>query len=155
MIIECDTRQQKDIDITNYFDEQGIKWIRNKLYCGDYKRTDSITTIIDTKKDLLELSGNLCSKREHQRIKKELQRAGEIGCRKFVFLIADEYITDVGMVSKWQVPLNILGKPFTEVKPETLQLIMETMILRYGVEFMFVKKENIGQAIVQLLEGQI
>ena len=56
MIIECDTRQQKQEHIVKAFDEAGIKYIRNKLYCGDYKRVDSPKVIIDTKKNLLERS---------------------------------------------------------------------------------------------------
>ena len=37
MIIEMDTRNQKDEYVTEYLDNQNIKWIRNKLYSGDVK----------------------------------------------------------------------------------------------------------------------
>ena len=33
MIIEADTRQRQEKHITDYFDKENIKWIRNKLYC--------------------------------------------------------------------------------------------------------------------------
>ena len=35
IIYELDTRNKKDDYVTKYFDKQGIKWIRNKLYAGD------------------------------------------------------------------------------------------------------------------------
>ena len=88
MIIECDTRQQKQKHITKVFDTAGIKYIRNKLYCGDYKRVDSSKVIIDTKKNLVELASNLCRTTEHARIKREIARANDIECERFIFLIA-------------------------------------------------------------------
>jgi len=151
MIIECDTRQQKQEHITKSFDEAGIKYIRNKLYCGDYKRVDSPKIIIDTKKDLMEISGNLCRVTEHQRLKREIAKACDIGAERFIFLIADNKITDVSQVYTWNVPTKRDGSKYTKVKPETLQKIMETMNEKYGVEFMFCKKKEMGNKIIELL----
>lgn len=155
MIIETDTRQQKDEHITHVFDEQGIKYIRNKLYCGDYKRVDSTKIIIDTKKDLSEIAGNLCRTLEHQRIKREIAKACEIGCERFIFLIASNTIAEVSQVHNWQVPKRKDGNLITKVRPEVLQKIMETMQEKYGVEFMFCKKKEMGQVIINLLKGGI
>ncbi len=155
MIIECDTRQQKQKHITDYFDENGIKYIRNKLYCGDYKKVDSPKVIIDTKKDLVEISGNLCRTLEHNRIKREIAKACDIGCERFVFLIADNKIEDVSQVANWKVPTKKKdGSLYTKVRPEILQKIMETMMKKYGVEFVFCKKKEMGKKIVELLEGE-
>lgn len=154
MIIECDTRQQKQQYITDYFDKKGIKYIRNKLYCGDYKRVDSTKVIIDTKKDLVEISGNLCKMAEHQRIKKEIAKACDIGCERFIFLIASNTVSNVEEVSKWQVPTKKDGSLYTKVRPEILQKIMKTMSSKYGVEFIFCKKLEMGKKIVELLEGE-
>ena len=85
MIIEMDTRNQKDNYVTDYLDSQGVKWIRNKLYSGDIKSVNSTKVIIDLKKDLLELCGNLASLKEHERVKREIARAREIGCERFIF----------------------------------------------------------------------
>ena len=152
MIIECDTRQQKDEHITKIFDDNGIKYIRNKLYVGDYKRVDSTKIIIDTKKDLSEIAGNLCRTLEHQRIKREIAKACDIGCERFVFLIASNTITDVSQVHTWQVPKRKDGSLYTKVRPEILEKIMGTMQDKYGVEFRFCKKKEKGQVIVDLLK---
>ena len=154
MIIEMDTRQQKDEHITHAFDIAGIKYIRNKLYAGDYKRVDNTKVIIDTKKDLLEISNNLCRTTEHQRIKREIAKACDIGCERFIFLIASNSITDVSQVSTWQVPKKKDGSLYTKVRPDVLQKIMETMQEKYGVEFKFCKKKNMGEKIIELLEGE-
>ena len=53
MIIEMDTRNQKDEYITDFLDSRKIKWIRNKLYAGDIKLVDSTKVIIDLKDYLI------------------------------------------------------------------------------------------------------
>lgn len=144
MLIEMDTRNQKDEYVTDYLDNQGIKWIRNKLYAGDIKLLNSTKVIIDIKKDLLEMCGNLTSLKEHQRIKREIERAKEIGCERFIFLIKESKIKSVDEVVNW-------SSKRTKVKGETLMKIMKTMNERYNVEFMFTTKENAGKKIMELL----
>ena len=75
MIIEMDTRNQKDSYVTKYFDKEGIKWIRNKLYTGDVKLLNDTRVIIDLKANTEEIAHNLCNTTEHLRIKKELEKA--------------------------------------------------------------------------------
>ena len=153
MIIEADTRQQKDGHILKYLNENEIKYIRNKLYAGDYKILDDSRIIIDTKKDLLEMCMNLCRTTEHERIKREIMRGREIGCERFIFLICDEKITSVDEVENWVVPQRKNGRYLTKVQPKVLKKIMKTMIERYGCEFIFTKKENMGKMVVELLMG--
>lgn len=148
MIIEMDTRNQKDNYVTDYLDKQGIKWIRNKLYAGDVKLVNSTRIIIDLKKDLLEISGNLTGAKEHERIKREIARAKEIGCERFIFLIKEQKIKSIEEVSNW-------SSNRTKVKGETLMKIMKTMSERYKVEFIFTTKENAGAKVIELLRGGV
>lgn len=145
MIIEMDTRNQKDEYVTDYLDSHGVKWIRNKLYSGDVKLLNSTKVIIDLKKDLLEMCGNLTSLKEHERVKREIERAREIGCERFIFLIKEQKISSIDEVNNW-------NSTRTRVKGETLAKIMKTMQERYDVEFMFTKKELAGATILELLE---
>lgn len=144
MIIEMDTRNQKDEYVTDFLDSHGIKWIRNKLYAGDVKLINSTKIIIDLKKDLLEMCGNLTSLKEHERVKREIERAREIGCERFIFLIKEQKISTIQDVNNW-------SSKRTKVKGETLAKIMNTMSERYNVEFMFTKKELAGATIVEIL----
>ncbi len=144
MIIEMDTRNQKDEYVTDFLDSHGIKWIRNKLYAGDVKLINSTKVIIDLKKDLLEMCGNLTSLKEHERVKREIEKAREIGCERFVFLIKEQKISTIQDVNNW-------SSKRTKVKGETLAKIMNTMSERYNVEFMFTKKELAGATILELL----
>ena len=62
MIIVEDTRQQttKHKNIEKHFQSINQPSVRSKLIVGDYTRLDNQTVSIDTKKDIVEISGNIC-----------------------------------------------------------------------------------------------
>lgn len=146
LILEFDTRDKKDNYVTDYMDSHGIKYIRTKLYSGDVKLLNSTRVLIDLKKDLLEMCGNLTSVKEHERVKREIARAREIGCERFIFLIKEKKIKTIEEVANW-------SSTRTKVKGETLMKIMNTMSERYGVEFIFTTKEKAGEKVIELLGG--
>lgn len=140
-----DTRNQKDNYVTDYFDKQGIKWIRNKLYSGDVKLLNDTRVIIDLKANLEEIAHNLCNSQEHARIRRELDRAREIGCEEFVFLIKHDKIKTIEDIKKWK-------SPYTKVKGETLLKVMNTMKQKYDVRFIICEKKKMPQMIIDLLK---
>lgn len=144
MIIEMDTRNQKDNYATEYFDKQGIKWIRNKLYSGDVKLLNDTKVIIDLKANLEEIAHNLCNSQEHVRIHRELERAKEIGCEQFIFLIKEDKIKTIEDLQNW-------SSKRTKVKGSTLLKIMNTMREKYGVRFIICPKSQMGEMIIKLL----
>ena len=144
IIVEMDTRNQKDNYVTDYFDKHGIKWIRNKLYSGDVKLLNDTRVIIDLKANLEEISRNLCNSQEHARIHRELDRAREIGCEQFIFLIKEDKIKTIEDLQNWT-------SKRTKVKGEVLLKIFKTMSQKYGVKFMIVPKSKMGETIIKLL----
>jgi len=143
IIVEMDTRNQKDSYVTDYFDKQGIKWIRNKLYAGDVKLLNDTRIIIDLKANVEEIAHNLCNSMEHERIKREIQRAKEIGCEEFIFLIKSN-IKSVDDLINWQ-------SKRTKVKGSVLMKVMSTMKERYGCRFVFTTRANAPKKILDLL----
>lgn len=144
IIIEVDTRNKKDDFVTKYFDKNRIKWIRNKLYTGDIKLLNSTDVIIDLKANLEEMAHNLCNTQEHLRIKREIDRAKEIQCKQFVFLIKEDNIKTLEDLNNWE-------SKRTKVKGSTLIKIFKTMKERYGVRFIFVTRANAPKKILELL----
>ena len=144
MIIEMDTRNQKDEYVTNYLDEHGIKYIRNKLYAGDVKLIDSTKVIIDLKANTLEIANNLCQSSQHARIKREIERAREIGCERFIFLIKDDEIRHTSDLINWR-------NKRTQVKGVILMKVMATMKERYGCEFIYTTTNDAPRKILELL----
>lgn len=151
ILILCDTRQQKDDYITKYFDKNNIQWIRTGLPSADYmalKHNNGFikdySILIDTKKGVEEISGNLCNTTQHERIKREIQKAKELGCKQFIFLICDNKIKTIDDLRNW-------SSKRTKVKGEVLLKIMRTMSERYGIRFIFTSKQKAGAKIVELL----
>ena len=149
MIIQIDTREQKYDHVTRYLDEQGIKHIRSKCVVGDYVNLENPMVVIDRKKDLQEVAGNVCQ--QHDRFVRELELAKDLGY-KMIVLVEEPNINSLPNVCSWynwrrkKNPKAVNGK--------TLYKIMATMAEKYGVTWEFTKKENCGKRIVELLGGQ-
>lgn len=144
-LIVVDTREKGHKNILRYFEDMEQNYIISKLDAGDYMIYKKYDTIIDKKDGLLELANNLCHTSEHERIKREIQRAKDLGCNNFIFLIQDNKIKTLDDIKNW-------SSPFTKVKGETLFKVMVTMKKKYNVRFLIVSKKNMGKTIVELLK---
>lgn len=151
MLILADTRQQKDSHIIKYFDKEKISWIRSSLESADYMAVrynngfvKDYSTLIDTKKDLLELCGNLCHSSEHARVVREIELGQSLGCTNFIFLIAENKIKTIEDVKSW-------SNPNTQVTGDTLLKVMSTFKAHHNVRFVIVPKKMMGKKIIELL----
>lgn len=145
-LIIVDTREKGHKKILEHFDKVGQDYIISKLDAGDYVLYKNYTTIIDKKDGLLELAGNLCHTTEHERIKREIAKAKELGCKNFIFLIQDSKIKSIQDIINW-------SSPHTKVKGQTLLKIMATMTKKYGIRFIIVPKKDMGAKIIELLNN--
>ena len=146
-LIVVDTREKGNKKILEYFDKVGQDYIISKLDAGDYMLYKNPKTIIDKKDGLLELAGNLCRTTEHERINREIQRAKDMGCENFIFLIQDSKIKTIEDIKNW-------SSPHTRVKGETLLKIMQTMCKKYAIKFIITPRKNMGAKIIELLRGK-
>ena len=146
MVIQVDSREQKYDHVTKYFDSQGIKWVRSKCVVGDYVNLMNPMVVIDRKKDLQEVAGNVCQ--QHDRFVRELELARELGY-KIIVLVEDPNITNVEQVFGWYNWRRRTNKK--AITGKTLHKIMKTMSEKYGVEWQFTTKQNCGKRIVELL----
>lgn len=152
-MILTDTRQQKENHIIKAFDKEKVLHIRTTLPSADYMAVRynpenglylDYTTLIDTKKDLEEISSNLCNTQNHERIKREIARAKELGCQNFIFMIANNSIKTVDDLKQWR-------SKRTRVTGEILLKIMNTMSQRYGIKFLICSKQEMGIKIIKIL----
>lgn len=143
-IIIVDTREKGHKSILKYFYEHNVDYIVSKLDYGDYMLYKNNSVVIDRKDNLLELAGNLCHTNEHERVKREIQRAKDDGCKDFIFLIAESKIKSLEDIKNW-------SSPHTKVKGSTLLKIMQTMKERYGVRFIICPRKDMGKKIIELL----
>ena len=147
-IVIVDTREKGHKSILKYFDEHNIDYITSKLDYGDYMIYKDNSVVIDRKNNLLELASNLCHTSEHERIKREIARAKEDGCKDFIFLVAESKIKTADDIKNW-------SSPHTRVCGSTLLKIMQTMKERYGIRFIFCEKRKMGERIIELLNSNL
>lgn len=146
--IFCDTRQQdgKHKNIEKGFEEMGIKPIRTKLYVGDYSLPLDQSRAVDTKKDLMEVAGNLCQ--QHKRFAEEADRATELGI-ELIILVEENNVEKLADVQNW---FNWRSKKNSKaITGEKLYKIMKTFEKNHGCRFEFCKKEDTARRIVELL----
>lgn len=150
-VILTDTRQQRENHITKTFDKQGIIHIRTGLPSADYMALRyeqgkgfylDYSILIDTKKDLLELCGNLT--KDHDRLVREIDKGQELGCEEFVFIIGDTKIKTIEDIKKW-------SSPHTKVKGYVLLKIMQTFKEHHNCKFVIVPKKDVGNKVIDLL----
>ena len=154
-VILTDTRQQKEEHIIKEFDKQGILHIQTKLDSADYMalRYDEekgfykdYSILVDTKKDLLEICGNLAHTSEHARLVREVDLGHSLGATEFIFLIGEKGINSVEDIKNW-------SNKHTKVSGATLYKIMSTFKEHHNCRFIICDKKDLGKKIIELLNG--
>lgn len=146
------------------FDRLGVDYFRLKLDVGDYMNIDNPKLVIDRKKDLLEICGNITQ--QHARFQRELIRAQKQGIQLIILCEHGEGIERLSDVYFWRNPrLDKTDIQIVEGKPQRVQIYpkatdgqalyksMLTIRDKYGVEFRFCDKKHTGEAIIDILGG--
>lgn len=152
MTIQIDTREHKFelARIQPQIESCGAKTIKSKLYVGDYQSLDNPRLVIDRKKDLLELCGNVCQ--QHERFRAELVRAKQAGIQIIILCEHGDGIGCVEDVFFWDNP-RIKESPRATTGEQLFKSLC-TIRDRYGVRFEFCDKRRTGIRIVELLGGE-
>lgn len=145
---------------------EGVELIPLRIPFGDYiKITDEIQKLIDrrgvenihkrdlqklievsidTKKSLVEVCGNICS-RQHERFKEELKKADG----RLILLIEEPEIITLEDVWFWENPrLKYNGKA---VKGTALYKSLCTIQSEYSVDIRFCDRKETGREIIKIL----
>lgn len=155
-VILTDTRQQKEEHILKEFDSQGILHIKTKLDSADYMalRYDEkkgfykdYSILVDTKKDLLEICGNLAHTSEHQRLVREIDLGHSLGAKQFIFLIGEKDIKTIDDIKNW-------NNKHTKVSGTTLYKIMCSFKQHHNVRFIICPRREMGKRIIELLKKE-
>lgn len=150
MVIQCDSREGKSdlARIRRGLERAGCQTFVSKMYVADYMSLDNAFLVIDRKKDLQELCGNITQ--QHERFQAELMRARDIGIRIIVLCEHGKEIQSLEDVYFWQNPRLLKSPKATTGK--TLYKALCTIRDRYGVRFEFCSKRETAQKIVELLK---
>ena len=162
MLIFIDSREKQRAirNIVNEFQKQGVKFVTNKLYVGDYQSAENPRIVVDRKQNLSEICQNVCQ--DHDRFRRELTRAQDAGIKIIILIEHGKDITCLEDIIFWENPRGIVRKKvngkWQTIKTkattgETLYKILTTLQEKYGCEFQFCTKEETGRKIVKVLGG--
>lgn len=146
-LIIVDTREKGHKTILEYFDSVNQNYIISKLDAGDYMIYKNNKVIIDKKDGLSEICKNLCNKKEHERLVREIDRAFASGCERFIFLIQSADVKCEADIKKWK-------SYYTKVKGYVLYKIMMTFKEHHNVEYMFAEQKEMGKKIIDILVSE-
>lgn len=151
MTIQIDSREHKWelARIQRQLTALGCKTIVSKLYVGDYQSLDNPRLVIDRKKDLLELCGNVTQ--QHERFQRELIKAQEAGIRLIILIEHGGDIQSLEDVYFWDNPRLLQSPKATTGKG--LYKSLCTIRNRYNIRFEFCTKQETGKKIMELLDG--
>lgn len=149
-----DTRNKPSEHVlkNEYWQSIGLKVVRTKLLVGDYMLIGG-TRSIDTKKDVLELCGNIIQ--QHDRFRRELELAKEVGISLTVLVENADGVTDLSTLSAWRNPraaINARRGLRPPVGGMQLAKACATMEKKYGVRFDFCQPQEAGARVLEILE---
>ena len=146
--------------IKKYFDDNNIKYISSKLFCGDYQFLSNGNRVVDRKQNLSELCSNVCQ--DHDRFRRELVLAKENGIQLIILCEHGKDITCLEDIIFWENPRGTVRKKVNgkwqtlktkATTGETLYKILTTLQEKYGCEFQFCTKEETGKRILEILSN--
>lgn len=143
-MIIVDSREKKWDHIRLYMEENGIEYCVHKLDVGDYINTNNASIVIDRKANLQELCGNLSKGDSNiMRFTREVKRAKEAKIRFIVLIEGTSYQT-VKEVASWK-------SKYTKHTGRWLTDKMFNLTVSYGVEWMFCRRNQTAQRIMEIL----
>lgn len=143
MAIICDTREQKNAHVLEYFREHGISYIEKKLETGDYMNSEKMDVTIDRKQNLHELLTNMCSP-DSSRFWREIRRSHRNGIKFYILCEQGGEYRNIRDVSRYR-------DAYSKVSGQRLMQKMYTAQVAYGVKFLFCDKQDTGKRIAEIL----
>lgn len=191
LIEDLNNKPNHHVKKHTYWAKHGIEIARYRLPVGDYVLSNSkimdmlarkkvrgippkmmdflgtYTVCVDSKKDILELVGNICGK-QHERFRDELILAKNNGIKLYILVenegglikgtkdIYNPTIRNISQLHSWKNPHLFKWKNGERVYPKAtkgyiLQKACYTMQAKYGCEFVFCTPEESGKTIIDLL----
>lgn len=155
MILEVDTREKPNAiqKIVDYMQQNGIKYVRTKLYYGDYRLMERPLLAVDRKQNIAELAKNCTI--DHRRFKAELERVKDVGGELVILVEQCEYsdrgrkikVRDISDLILWE-------SPHTKVIGEQVFRVLNAWIHKYPVRVEFCDKRSTGKRIMEILTDE-
>ena len=152
MILEIDTREKpRAIEkIIDYLQQNEIRYIRTKLYVGDYRLMENPLRIVDRKQNIAELAKNCTA--DHKRFRAELERCAEIGAELIVLVEQNQYADRGNKVKVRGIEdLMLWSSPHTQIRGEQVYRVLASWCYKFPLRVEFCDKRSTGRRIMEIL----
>ncbi len=144
-MVVVDTREKKWAHIRDYFEQNNIPYVVQKLDVADYQIDGNESLVIDRKQNLDECCSNLCTG-DSGRFWREVRLSKERGIKMIVLVEHSRNYQSIKDVANWK-------SKYTKVTGKQLMEEMYRVHIAYGVEWFFCTKKETGKRIMEVLSN--
>ena len=138
--------------ILKEFEREGVPYSVTKLFIGDYQDYGNPFLIIDRKQSIQELAAN-CT-RDHERFKRELERAKAVGARLIILVEQNRYMDrDKWIHVEGIEDIMLWSSPHTTIVGEKVYRVLRAWRSKYDIDIQFCDKRQTGKRILEILYG--
>lgn len=139
--------------ILKEFEREGVPYSVTKLFIGDYQDYGNPFLIIDRKQSIQELAAN-CT-RDHDRFKRELERAKAVGARLVILVEQNRYKDrDKWIHVETIEDLMLWSSPHTTIRGEKVYRVLRAWMAKYPIRVEFCDKRQTGARILEIIYGE-
>ena len=139
-------------NILKEFEGKGVPYSVTKLFIGDYQDYGNPFLIIDRKQSIQELAAN-CT-RDHERFKRELERAKAVGARLVILVEQNRYKDrDKWIRVEGIEDIMLWSSPHTTIRGEKVFRVLRAWMAKYDIDVVFCDKRQTGKKILELIYG--
>ena len=136
--------------ILKEFEREGVPYSVTKLFIGDYQDYGNPFLIIDRKQSIQELAAN-CT-RDHDRFKRELERAKSVGARLVILVEQNRYKDkDQWIHVEGIEDIMLWSSPHTTIVGEKVYRVLRAWRSKYDIDIQFCDKRQTGKKILEIL----
>ena len=138
--------------ILKEFEREGVPYSVTKLFIGDYQDYGNPFLIIDRKQSIQELAAN-CT-RDHDRFKRELERAKSVGARLVILVEQNRYKDrDKWIHVETIEDIMLWTNPHTTIRGEKVFRVLRAWMSKYDIDVQFCDKRQTGRRILEIIYG--
>ena len=138
--------------ILKEFEREGVPYSVTKLFIGDYQDYGNPFLIIDRKQSIQELAAN-CT-RDHDRFKRELERAKSVGARLVILVEQNRYKDrDKWIHVETIEDIMLWTNPHTTIRGEKVFRVLRAWMSKYDIDVQFCDKRQTGRKILEIIYG--
>ena len=152
MLVDSREHPKAIRSIIKYFDSMGLVHETTKLLVGDYMDFNRPQIVVDRKQNIAELAKNCTA--DHERFKRELERAKKAGCTLVVLVEQERYKDrDKWIHVETIEDLMLWSSPHTTIRGEKVYRVLRAWMAKYPIRVEFCDKRATGRRIYEIIYG--